>query len=156
MKSKSYLILIICIIMFFINKDRVTELVNAETSNSNVIIFRTDSDYGFSKMSSVIVASQDKNYLTLNDKVNNYTDLLLNVDGEVFTCKVLASTDTDALAKEYESIVKNNPSDVETFLDELMNEGVIAFYMTGIPQKRSIEDDFEQFEDETGTVLRLK
>ena len=96
------------------------------------------------------------NFLTLNDKVNNYTDLLLNVDGEVFTCKVLASTDTDALAKEYESIVKNNPSDVETFLDELMNEGVIAFYMTGIPQKRSIEDDFEQFEDETGTVLRLK
>ena len=47
--------------------------------------------------------------------MNNYTDLLLNVDGEVFTCKVLASTDTDALAKEYESIVKNNPSDAESF-----------------------------------------
>lgn len=137
-----------------IRNDIGVKTTNPQVGNEQIMIYTTEFDGGgYSKTSSIIVDSKEGDYLTLKIE-DDYQDIELYVGEDSYTCKVASSVNRNDFVNDINQIVENNEMNAEEYLDKLMKEGKVVFYMTGIVEE-GVKDG-KVYHDGNSTTYEIK
>ncbi|MDO5403804.1 MAG: hypothetical protein Q4F11_10245 [Eubacteriales bacterium] len=154
--------LVLIVVLCFVPKEVILKNIKSggdaalpvqQAGNGQIVIYTSEFDGGYSKISSLIVKSKEGNYITLNIE-DNYQDIELDAGENSYTCKVSSSVNKNDFVDEMNQAVKDNKMSADEYLENMMKDGKVVFYMTG-KVKEGIKDG-QIYQNGSSTTYEIK
>lgn len=110
---------------------------------------------GYMKVSSNIIDKDFEEGAAVNVSLKDLKEVVLQSGDLSYTCEVAKSADESRIRNDFSSICVDGDEAVQNYLDDLIKNGMVMFYKTGVLEKGNIDKDFRTVESngDTTTII---